>query len=213
MERLTPEFGRNHANHDKSPIFGTFALQEVLIKFVRWALAKMTQIQDGRQFTRLYVQTCLVWGPNTVKKHWRCHFQLYQGCRLICRNQISPQIQHGCQPCPHVQCGCVCLSNVQTCLVWVPNSIGKHLKCDFQLYLGCPLCWWKQIWHQIQNGRQTCPPCQMFSHALFWGPNIIKKELRCHFQLTMEWPFCLWNQIWPQIQYGCSPPCLMFKHA
>ena len=92
-------------------------------------------------------------------------------------------------------------------------SMGKHLKCNFQLYLGCPFCWWKQICHQIQNSRQMCPPCQMFSHALFWGPNIIEKELRSHFQLTMVWPFCLWNHIWPQIQYGCSPPCLMFKHA
>ena len=90
------------------------------------AIAKMTQIQDGRQFTILNVQTCLVWGPNKVQKHRRCHFQLYQGCRLICQNQISPQIQHGCQLCPQVQCGCVCLSNVQTCLVWVPNR--KTLK-------------------------------------------------------------------------------------
>ena len=129
----------------------------------------------------LYVQTCLVRGPNKVEKHQRCHFQLYQGCRLICRNQISPQIQHGCQPCPHVQCGCGCLSNVQTCLVWVPNSIGKHLKCNFQLYLGCPFYWWKQIWHQIQNGRQTCPPCQVFSHAFLGGTKHRRKRVKVSF--------------------------------
>ena len=172
-----------------------------------------TFFQDGRQFTMLYVQTCLVRGPNKVEEHRRCHFQLHQGCRLICRNQISLQIQHGCQPCPHVQCGCGCLSNVQTCLVWVPNSIAKHLKYDSQLYLGCPFGWWKQIWHQIQNGRQTCPPCQVFSHAFLGGPNIVDKELRYNFQLTMVWSFCLWKQIWHQIQYGCGPLCVMFKHG
>ena len=40
VERLTQEIGRNCANEDKAPKFGTLALQRVLIKFVRWAIWK-----------------------------------------------------------------------------------------------------------------------------------------------------------------------------
>ena len=109
---------------------------------------------------------------------------------------------------------CVCLfSNVQTCIVWVLNSIGQDLKFDFQLYLGWPFWLWKQIWQKIQNGRQACPMGQIFSPALILGPNSLEINLRCHFQLSLLWPFCLWNQIWPQIQDDCGPLCLMFKHA
>ena len=94
-----------------------YHLHTLRFHFRRGSTFRGTFFQDGRQFTMLYVQTCLVRGPNKVEEHRRCHFQLHQGCRLICRNQISPQIKHGCQLCPHVQCGCVCLSNVQRCLV------------------------------------------------------------------------------------------------
>ena len=94
-----------------------YHLHTLRFHFRRGSTFRGTFFQDGRQFTMLYVQTCLVRGPNKVEDHRRCHFQLHQGCRLICRNQISPQIKHGCQLCPHVQCGCVCLSNVQRCLV------------------------------------------------------------------------------------------------
>ena len=144
-------------------------------------------------FTMFNVQICLVWPPNKVEKHWRCHFLLYQGCPLICQNQILPQIQHGCQASPLVQCVCVCLANVQTCIICVPSSIpacylsasclvahkassiGNRLKCDSQLYLGWPFWWWKQIWRKIQNGRQTCPLYPMFSYyALILGPNSVK---------------------------------------
>ena len=90
------------ATYDTDIPFGMEVPQGHRNEFIQRDKSDHPSFQDGRQFTMLNVQTCLVWGPNKVEKHQRCPLLLYQGWPLICQYQISPQIQHGCHPSPHV---------------------------------------------------------------------------------------------------------------
>ena len=69
VEELSPKYRVLTATYDTDIPFGMEVPQGHRNEFIKRDKSDHPLFQDGRLFTMLTVQICLVWGPKKVEKH------------------------------------------------------------------------------------------------------------------------------------------------